>query len=142
MDTGESMRTLVIGMLLIAGCAVPVSLRSSVQPYPTAGQTLAQQDVDDRYCSAVAGQAANSGVIGGDAAVGAVSGAAVGAAGGALYGSWYGYAGRDAGIGAGVGALTGLIGGLASEAATRTQNAHVAYGRCMAARGYAVNGYY
>jgi hypothetical protein len=76
------MRTLVIGMPLIAGCAV--SLRSSVQPHPTAGQTLEQQDVDDRNCSAVAGQAANSGVIGGDAAVAALAGATVGAAGGAV----------------------------------------------------------
>ena len=84
MGTGKSIRTLVIGMPLIAGCAVPVSLRSSVQPHPTAGQTLEQQDVDDRYCSAVAGRAANSGVIGGDAAIGAPGGAAVGDAGGAL----------------------------------------------------------
>jgi hypothetical protein len=89
-----------------------------------------------RYAAGSAGDSTAGGAVGG-AAVGAATGAALGA----IAGAFVGDAGSGAAIGGALGGASGGMPGAAGGAVAYDQRLLAAYGNCMTARGYAVNGY-
>jgi hypothetical protein len=107
---------LALAAVLVALNPGPVWAQSAPIIYPSAGQSMQQQQVDEANCRGWAqGQTgvypgqAPSGYYGGQTGTPVVGGAARGAAIGAVGGAIAGDAGKGAAIGAGVGATAGLL---------------------------------
>jgi hypothetical protein len=126
---------------VISGCAP--ALHQRLAPYPAYGQAPERMARDNaeceswaRYTAGSAGDSTAGGAVGG-AAVGAATGAALGA----IAGAFLGDAGSGAAIGAAFGGASGGMQGAAGGAVDYDQRLLAAYGNCMTARGYAVNGF-
>jgi hypothetical protein len=150
---------LVTGVLSVGGAGAGWA-QSVPVIYPSEGQSLEQQALDEDACQSWAQQqtgfhpsqgpaySGGGGSSGGEVLRGAAGGAALGAVGGAIGGK----AGKGAAIGAGVGATAGLLRKgkkqraqqQADQQAVAEYNRRVgeynrSFGACMQGRGYAVN---
>jgi hypothetical protein len=133
---------MVLGALVLAGCASSAPPPPSVFVNPTRGQTPEQQVRDQTDCMYVAKQQTGydpAGDTAKGAGVGALVGALGGAAAGAAIGAATGNAGKGAAIGAASGATVGAVGGGVYQHGRGKEGYEAAYGNCMMGRGYNVN---
>ena len=135
---------LILGAVLVQGCALMGPAWQSVPAYPFQGQSAIQMARDQSECESWARQQTGYDPAS-DIAKGSALGGLIGALGGAAAGAAIGAATGSPGTGAAIGAAAGGIGGIGIGGAVNFSKSRdgyeKAYAVCMQSKGYTVSGF-
>lgn len=122
-------------LLLISGCAAPKPILYPNAHFRQAGESAAEQDIEECFAMAKEAGATSGQGKGGQVAGSTTAGGAIGSAAGAVGGAVVGHPGRGAMVGAASGATGGLLRGLFRKSPP-SQAFKQFVNRCLQERGY------